>query len=104
MLHADGKPLHEHFEVERIDHQKACALDGACTNWAKGIFRRLRGAEIGIHPHPAGAYRLRYAQASSQREDHDGVNNGDPGGLRQPRRSTSDGFEVIGANGFSRLV
>jgi hypothetical protein len=37
----------------------------------------LRRAEIGIHHHIAGAYRLRYAQESSWREDNRRVSNGD---------------------------
>jgi hypothetical protein len=35
----------------------------------------LRRAEIGVHHHVAGAYRSRYAQKSSWREDHGGVSN-----------------------------
>jgi len=37
-------------------------MDDACTNWAEEIFSRMRGAEIGIHRHIAGAHLLRYAQ------------------------------------------
>jgi hypothetical protein len=73
-VHADGAgswdKLHERFEVKRTDHQEACSLDGACANGTEGLFRRLRRAEIGIHPHIAGAYLLRHAQESSGREDH----------------------------------
>jgi hypothetical protein len=72
-LHADeaesGDKPHERFEVERTDHQEACSLYGACANGAEGLFSRLPRAEIGIHPHIAGAYLLRYAQ-SSGRKDH----------------------------------
>jgi hypothetical protein len=69
--------LHERFEVKRINHQEAYSLDGACTNWAEEYFSRLRRAEIGVHPHIAGAYLLRYAQESSWREDNRRVSNGD---------------------------
>jgi hypothetical protein len=65
-----GPTLHEHFEVRRINHQEACSLDGACTNWAEEYFSRLRRAEVGIHHHIAGANILRYAQGSSRREDN----------------------------------
>jgi hypothetical protein len=61
---------HEHFEAGRVDHQEAYLRDGACTHWAQEYVGRLRGAEIGIHHHLAGAYRLRYAQESSWREDN----------------------------------
>ena len=69
--------LHERFEVKRINHQEAYALDGTCTNWAEEYFSRLRRAEIGVHHHIAGAYLLRYAQESSWREDNRRVSNGD---------------------------
>jgi hypothetical protein len=81
VVHADEAGswdnLHERFEVKRINHQEAYSLDGACTNQAEEYFSRLRRAEIGIHHHIAGAYRLRYAQESSWREDNRRVSNGD---------------------------
>ncbi|MDE2332478.1 MAG: transposase [Bradyrhizobium sp.] len=61
--------FHERFEVERINHQKARVLDGACTNRTEKFFRRLRRAEIGIHPYIAGAHRRRSAQKGLRRED-----------------------------------
>jgi ISXO2-like transposase domain len=80
-VHADEAApwdnLHERFEVERINHQEAYSLDGACTNMAEEYFSRLRRAEIGIHHHIAGAYLLRYAQESSWREDNRRASNGD---------------------------
>jgi hypothetical protein len=80
VVHADEAGswdnLHERFEVKRINHQEAYALDGACTNWAQEYFSRLRRAEIGVHHHIAGAYLLRYAQESSWRENNR-VSNGD---------------------------
>ena len=80
MLHPDEAGswdnLHERFEVKRINHQEAYALDGTCTNWAEEYFSRLRRAEIGVHHHIAGAYLLR-AQESSWREDNRRVSNGD---------------------------
>jgi hypothetical protein len=81
VVHADEAGswdnLHERFEVERINHQEAHSLAGACTNWAEEYFGRLRRAEVGIHHHIAGAYLLRYAQKSSWREDNHRVSNGD---------------------------
>ena len=81
MVHADEAApwdnLHERFEVKRINHQEAYSLDGACTNMAEEYLSRLRRAEIGIHHHIAGSYLLRYAQASSWREDNRRVSNGD---------------------------
>jgi len=71
------KGLHERFEVKRISHPETCSLDGACTNWAEEYFSRVRRAEIGIHHHSAGAYLLRYAQASSWREGNPRVSNVD---------------------------
>jgi ISXO2-like transposase domain len=62
--------LHERFEVQRIDHQEAYSLDGARTNMAEEYVSRLRGVEIGIHRHIAGAHLRRYAQESSWREDN----------------------------------
>jgi transposase-like protein len=80
-VHADEASawdgLHERFEMKRIDHSQAYSYDGACTNQAEEYFSRLRRAEIGIHHHIAGAYRLRYAQESSWREDNRRVSNGD---------------------------
>jgi len=81
VLHADEAGswdnLHERFEVKRINHQEAYSLDGACTNWAKEYFSRLRRAKVGIHHHIAGAYHLRYAQESSWREDNRRQSNGE---------------------------
>jgi hypothetical protein len=81
VVHADEAGswdnLHERFKVKRINHQEACSLDSACTNWAKEYFSRLRRAEVGIHHQIAGAYLLRYAQESSWREDNRRVSNGD---------------------------
>jgi hypothetical protein len=81
VVHADEAAswgnLHERFEVERINHQEAYSLDGACTNWAEEYFSRLRRAEVGIHHHIAGAYLLRYAQESSWRENSRRVSDGD---------------------------
>jgi hypothetical protein len=81
VVHADEAAswddLHERFEVKRINHQEAYSFDGACTNWAKEYFSRLRRAEVGIHHHIAGAYLLRYAQESSWREDNRRVSNRD---------------------------
>ena len=50
--------LLERFEMKRIKHQEAYALDGACTNQAEEYFSRSRRAEVGIHHHIAGAYLL----------------------------------------------
>jgi hypothetical protein len=44
---------------------------------AKKYFSRLRRAEIGIHPHIAGSYLLRYTQEPSRREDNCRISNGD---------------------------
>lgn len=80
-LHADEAAswdgLHKRFEMKRINHQRACSLNGACTNQAKGYFSRLRRAEIGINRHIAGAFLLRYAQESSWQENSRRVSNGD---------------------------
>jgi hypothetical protein len=72
-----GDNSHERFEVKRINQQKACSLDGACPDWAKGHFSRIRRAEISIHHHLAGANFRRHAQESSWREDNRRVSNGD---------------------------
>ena len=81
VLHADEAGswdnLHERFEVKRINHQEAYSLDGACTNWAKEYFSRLRRAKVGIHHHIAGAYLPRWAQESSWREDNRCQSNGE---------------------------
>jgi hypothetical protein len=81
VVHADEAAswdnLHERFEVERINHQEAYSLDGACTNVAEEYFSRLCRAEIGIHHHIAGSYLLRCAQESAWPEDNRRVSNGD---------------------------
>jgi hypothetical protein len=41
------------------------------------FFSRMRGAEIGIHHHIAGAYLLRYAQERSWRGDNRRLSNGE---------------------------
>jgi transposase-like protein len=69
--------LHSRFEMQRINHEDAYSVDGACTNWAEEFFSRMRRAEIGHHHHIAGAYLLRYAQEASWREDHRRMSNGD---------------------------
>jgi ISXO2-like transposase domain len=69
--------LHGQYEMQRINHQEAYSLNGACTNWAEEYFSRLRRAEIGHHHNIAGAYLLRYAQEASWREDHRRMANGD---------------------------
>ena len=69
--------LHGAFEMQRINHQEAYSLDGACTNWAEEYFSRLRRAEAGHYHHIAGDYLLRYAQESSWRKDHRRISNGD---------------------------
>lgn len=88
-MHADEAGswdnLHERFEVERIDHQKAYSPDGAWTHHAEKHLGRLRRAEIGIHPHIAGVDRVRHAQDSAQREDHRRLSNADR--INRTRRS-----------------
>jgi hypothetical protein len=61
-MHAEdgsGDNLHERFEIDCINHQEACSMDGACTNWAEGYFSRLRRAEVGVDHHVAGACLVR---------------------------------------------
>jgi len=81
VVHADEAAswdnLHERFEVKRINHQEAYSLDGACTNMAEEYVSWLRGVEIGINHHIAGAYLRRYAQESSWREDNHRASNRD---------------------------
>jgi len=47
--------LHERFGNERINHQRGLTLSTALHQSGRGIFSRLRRAEIGIHHHIAGA-------------------------------------------------
>jgi len=68
--------LYARYSMQRINHQEAYSLDGACTNGAEGFFSRMRRAEIGHHHHIAGIYLARYAQEASWREDHRRVDNG----------------------------
>jgi hypothetical protein len=53
---------HEHFEVERIYHQTAYGLDGACADMAEDAFSRLRRAEAGIFRDVARADLIRCTQ------------------------------------------
>jgi transposase-like protein len=69
--------LNAKFEMQRINHQEAYSLDGACTNWAEEYFSRLRRAEMGHHHHISGPYLLRYAQEAAWREDSRRVANGE---------------------------
>src|SRR5262245_51273112 len=74
VLHADEAPswndLHARFEVKRIDHQEAYALNGVSTNMAESYFSRIRRGEMGHHHHISGPYLLRFAQESAWREDN----------------------------------
>jgi len=60
VLHADEASswnnLHAHFDVKRINHEKAYSTDEACTNWAESFFSRIRRSEIGHHHHISGVY------------------------------------------------
>jgi hypothetical protein len=71
------RALHAQYEMNRVNHEEAYSIDGACTNWAEEFFSRMRRAEQGHHHHIAGPYLLRYAQEASWREDHRRVSNGD---------------------------
>ncbi len=68
---------HSEYEMKRINHEEAYSLNGACTNMAESFFSRIRRAEVSVHHHIAGAYRLRYAQEMAWREDNRRVPNGD---------------------------
>lgn len=80
ILHADEanswNPLHERFELQRINHQEAYSTDESCTNQAESFFSRMRRAELGHHHHVAGPYLLRFAQEAAWREDNRRVDNG----------------------------
>lgn len=64
------------YAMQRINHQEAYSLNGACTNGAEEFFSRLRRAEVGHHHHIAGAYLSRYAQEAAWRDDNRRVSNG----------------------------
>ena len=44
---------------------------------SRGLFSRIRRAEIGHHHHVAGPYLVRYAQEAAFREDHRRMSNGE---------------------------
>ena len=81
IVHADEagawNDLHARYVMERINHQEAYSLNGACTNVAESFYSRMRRAEIGHHHHIAGPYLLRYAQEASWREDNRRLANGE---------------------------
>jgi transposase-like protein len=81
ILHADEasswNPLHEGFELHRINHQEAYSTPESCTNQAESFFSRMRRGELGHHHHVAGPYLLRFAQEAAWREDNRRVANGD---------------------------
>jgi hypothetical protein len=81
VLHADESTawnkLHAAFAMQRVNHQVAYSLDGACTNRAESFFCRMRRGELGHHHHIAGAYLQRYAQEAAWREDARRVANGE---------------------------
>lgn len=80
ILHADEasswNPLHERFQLHRINHQEAFSDGESCTNQAESFFSRMRRAELGHHHHVAGPYLLRFAQEAAWREDNRRVDNG----------------------------
>lgn len=80
-LHADEagawNALHAVYEVNRIDHQQAYSLNGACTNWTESFFSRIRRGEIGHHHHIASNYLVRFAQEAAWREDYRRHSNGE---------------------------
>lgn len=79
-VHADEAAgwdrLHAHYEMMRINHSIAYSKDGACTNWAKSYFSRLRRAELGQHHHISGKYLIAYAREMAWKEDNRRVPNG----------------------------
>ncbi len=81
ILHADEasswNPLHDRFELHRINHEEAYSTDESCTNMAESFFSRMRRGELGHHHHIAGPYLLRFAQEAAWREDNRRVSNGD---------------------------
>ena len=74
---ADWNALHATFDTERINHQDAYSLDGACTNGAESFFSRLCRGESGHHHHISGVYLARYAREAAFREDHRRTGNGE---------------------------
>jgi hypothetical protein len=80
-VHADESaawnPLHASFVMQRINHQDAFSIGGACTNGAESYFSRLRRGELGHHHHIAGPYLVRYAREAAWREDFRRVDNGE---------------------------
>lgn len=66
-----------HYRTERINHQEAYSLDGACTNQAESFFSRIRRSEMGTHHHIAGPYLDSYANEMAWRENHRRVSNGE---------------------------
>ena len=58
IVHADEArgwdTLHAHYDMRRINHSVAFSKDGACTNQAEVLFRRLRRSEIGVHHRISG--------------------------------------------------
>lgn len=88
IVHADEASswdhLHQHYDVQRINHQMAYS-DMACTNWAESYFSRLRRSEFGVHHCISGVYLDRYAAEMAWREDH-------------RRKANSEQFQCVAQN------
>ncbi len=80
VLHADEAShwdaLHGKFQTNRINHQQAYSLNGACTNQAESFLARLRRMVRGQHHHASARHLHAYAAHAAWMEDHRRMDNG----------------------------
>lgn len=80
VMHADEAghwdALHAGWQVHRINHSEAYCDNGACTNWAKSFFSRLRRMVEGQHHSVSPQYLYQYANHAAWIEDHRRLDNG----------------------------
>ncbi len=80
VMHADEAthwdPLHDGWQVGRINHSEAYSLDGVCTNQVESYFSRLRRMVRGQHHHVSPKYLHQFANHAAWLEDHRRESNG----------------------------
>ena len=80
VIHADEAshwdPLHEGWQVKRINHSEAYSHEEACTNQVESYFSRLRRMIRGQHHHVSPRYLYQYANEAAWKEDHRRESNG----------------------------
>lgn len=84
VMHADEAahwdPLHDGWQVGRINHSEAYATAESCTNQVESYFSRLRRMIRGQHHHVSARYLGQYANHAAWLEDNRRLSNGELAG------------------------